>query len=85
MNIIEEIFYGNIDGVSTKPSQVYKKACEKKLKLYDELKARLQPDTQELFENSVNATQDSYAILEKERYVLGFKTGVLIGIDSKDC
>lgn len=84
MNIIEEIFYGNIDGVSQKASPEYKKACEKELKLYDELKTKLPTDTQELFENFVNATQNSSAILEKERYVLDFKTGVVIGIESKN-
>lgn len=82
MDIIEEIFYGNIDGVSAKSSQEYKKACEKELKLYDELKAKLPTDTQELFESFIKATQDSSTILEKERYVLGFKTGVLLGVES---
>ena len=41
MNIIDEIFYGNISGADCKATNEYKKSCTKELKLYEKIKEKL--------------------------------------------
>ena len=82
MNILEEIFLGNISGTERKMPPEYKKACDEELKLYNQLKQELPEDKLELFEKYVNATEKTLAITEKDFYITGLKIGVLIGIES---
>lgn len=82
MNIIEELFYGNISAEDMKKSKKYKKACEKELEVYHKLKATLNDEQNQLLENLLNLNSDSAAIYEKDFFAYGFKVGLHIGIES---
>lgn len=82
MNIIEELFYGNISAADMKKSKKYKKACEKELEVYHKLKATLNDKQNQLLENLLNLNSDSGAICEKDFFIYGFKVGLRIGIES---
>lgn len=82
MNILEEIFLGNISGTQRKMPPEYKIACEVELKLYNQLKQELPEDKIELFEKYVKATETTLEITEKDFYINGLKTGILIGVES---
>ncbi len=62
MNIIEELYLGNLDESSRTPSKEYKKLCEKELKLYNELKEKLPKELIELYEKHINAMSIMYPI-----------------------
>ena len=81
MNIIDEIFYGNISGADCKTTNEYKKSCAKELKLYEEIKQKLNKKDMELVEELLKLYGDSTSISEKNFYKYGFKTGLLIGIE----
>ena len=82
MNIIEELFYGNISAADMRKSKKYKKACEKELEVYHKLKATLNDEQNQLLENLLNLNSDSAAICEKDFFSYGFKIGLHIGIES---
>ena len=82
MNIIEELFYGNISAADMKKSKKYKKACEKELEVYHKLKATLNDEQNQLLENLLNLNSDSVAISEKDFFAYGFKIGLHIGTES---
>ena len=82
MNIIEELFYGNISAADMRKSKKYKKACEKELEFYHKLKAILNDEQNQLLEELLNLNSDSGAICEKDFFIYGFKVGLHIGIES---
>ena len=81
MNIIDEIFYGNISGANCKTTNEYKKSCAKELKLYEKIKQKLNKEDMELVEELLKLYGDSASIAEKNFYKYGFKVGLLIGIE----
>lgn len=81
MNILDEIFYGNISGAECKTSNEYKKACNKELKVYEKIKSTFKEEDMKLVEELLNLYQESTAILEKDLYTQGFKIGLLLGIE----
>lgn len=81
MNIIDEIFYGNISGADCKTTIEYKKSCKKELKLYEKIKEKLNKEDMKLVEELLKLYGDSASISEKNFYKYGFKTGLLIGIE----
>ena len=82
MNIIEELFYGNISAADMRKSKKYKKACKKELEVYHKLKAILNDEQNQLLEELLNLNSDSGAICEKDFFTYGFKIGLHIGIES---
>ena len=82
MNIIEELFYGNISAADMRKSKKYKKACEKELEVYHKLKETLNDEQKQLLENLLNLNSDSAAICEKDFFAYGFKVDLHIGIES---
>ena len=82
MNIIEELFYGNISVADMRKSKKYKQACEKELEVYHKLKETLREEQDKLLEELLNLNSDSGAICEKDFFAYGFKVGLQIGIES---
>lgn len=82
MNIIEELFYGNISAADMKKSKKYKKACEKELEVYHKLKATLNKEQDKLLEELLEANSNSAEICKKKFFTYGFKVGIQIGIES---
>ena len=82
MNIIEELFYGNISAADMRKSKKYKQACEKELEVYHKLKETLSEEQEKLLEELLNLNSDSAAICEKDFFTYGFKIGLHIGMES---
>lgn len=82
MNIIEELFYGNISAADMRKSKKYKQACEKELEVYHKLKATLNKEQDNLLEELLEANSNSAEICEKNFFTYGFKIGLHIGIES---
>lgn len=81
MNIIDEIFYGNISGADCKTTNEYKKSCAKELKLYEKIKEQLNKEDMKLVEELLKIYGESASISERNIYKYGFKTGLLIGVE----
>lgn len=84
MDIIEQLYYGNVDGVSQKASKEYLKASKEEDKCYDKLREILDDKGKQLLDEFIEALEKSIDINVKDKYVLGFKTGLLIGVDCKN-
>ena len=82
MNIIKELFYGNISATDMRKSKKYKKACKKELEVYHKLKATLNKEQDNLLEELLEANSNSAEICEKNFFAYGFKVGLQIGIES---
>ena len=65
MNIIKELFYGNISATDMRKSKKYKKACKKELEVYHKLKATLNKEQDNLLEELLEANSNSAEICEK--------------------
>lgn len=84
IDIIEEIYYGNVQEVFRKTSEAYKKASKIESAKYDKLAKTLNEEQLKLLNEYIEAIQDSNEIEVKDRYKQGFKTGLLIGIESRN-
>ena len=81
MNTLEKLYYGEIRGIEIETSKEYRKASERELKIYEKIKETFHEKDLELFEDFLKHFQESESILQKDLYVLGFKSGLLIGIE----
>ena len=81
MNTLEKLYYGEIRGIEIETSKEYRKASERELKIYEKIKETFNEKDLELFEDFLKHFQKSETILQKDLYVLGFKSGLLIGIE----
>ena len=82
MNIIEELFHGNVSGCNRKMPLEYKECCHKELELYNKLIDTLHTEYHELLEKFIKAKEDTLCFTEQDFYILGFKTGLLLGVES---
>ena len=82
MNIIEELYYGNINVAEIRKNKEHKKACEKELEVYHKLKNTLKKEQVKLLEEFLEANSNSTEIYDKEIFAYGFKVGLQIGIES---
>ena len=82
-DILKELYDGKIDAVHQKMSLKYKKASDKEIELYKKLKGLLPAELNDLFEEYISANDKTSELLGLERYKIGFKTGLLIGLETK--
>jgi uncharacterized protein YecA (UPF0149 family) len=80
MDIIKELFYGNVNE-SDRIIRPISKSEDKESELYDKLKSTLSDDENELFENFLTLYGDRIGDEAEDKYCQGFKTGVLVGIE----
>ena len=81
MNTLEKLYYGEIRGIEIETSKEYRKASERELKIYEKIKETFNTKDLELFEDFLKHFQESESILQKDLYILGFKSGLLLGIE----
>ncbi|MBR1925905.1 MAG: hypothetical protein IJ837_03510 [Clostridia bacterium] len=81
MNIIEELYYGNIDEISRK-SKAMLNQNPKENELYELIKSFLNENQKDIFEQYIQLYGEKLDNFACEKYVNGFKTGLLIGIES---
>lgn len=82
MNILKELYYGNIAEISRRTQPIPNPKTDKELLTYEELKEKLPEQLNELFEKFVDLISDRYGKEMEDKYIQGFKTGLLIGIES---
>jgi len=81
MNILRELYNGNIEEISRRIHPKNDTRTDKELLTYNELKSKLTPELDELFERLMDLIVDRYGLALEDKYIQGFKTGVLIGIE----
>lgn len=81
MNILKELYNGNIDEISRRIHPKNDPATDKELQTYKELKEKLTPENQELFEKFIDLITERYGVALENKYIQGFKTGILIGVE----
>ena len=81
MNILKELYYGNISEIDRKFTKIPIKLKEKELNAYDTLKACLSKEDFKIFEDFLELYGERKDFELEEKYIQGFKTGILIGIE----
>lgn len=80
MNILKELYYGNIAEIS-RTVKFNTKKLNKEEKLYNKLKENLSPEDLKLFKEYLELYDESLDKFAEEKYINGFKTGLLIGVE----
>lgn len=80
MSILRELYYGNIAEISRKTRFDIKK-YKKAEKLYDQLKNNLSPENFKLLTEYLELYDERLDKFAEDKYINGFKTGLLIGVE----
>lgn len=80
MNILKEFYYGNIAEIS-RTVKFNTKKLNKEEKLYNKLKENLSPEDLKLFKEYLVLYDERLDKFAEEKYINGFKTGLLIGVE----
>ena len=80
MNILKELYYGNIAEIS-RTVKFNTKKLNKEEKLYNKLKENLSPEDLKLFKEYLELYDERLDKFTEEKYINGFKTGLLIGVE----
>ena len=83
MSILEQLYYGNLTDSFHQASEEYKKLYDKEMLAYEKLVNVLNDEQKELFENFLTTIHSSSSCEKKDAYIIGFKTGLQIGIECK--
>ena len=83
MNLIEELYYGNINPNEKKPNRntQLSKAMELFSKNENELVEKMSKDDKKLFNDMVNASDEISACTSVENFKIGFILGVRMMVD----
>lgn len=82
MNILQELYYGNIGEVNRKRNPKFIANINKELALYNDICKLLNKEQKELFEKFLDLCGENHANELEDTYIQGFKTGLLIAIES---
>ncbi len=82
MDILKELYYGNVLGADRKTTPQEKRKLEIEYTAYDKLKEKLSPEQLELFDNYVKVRDKRECLSEANAYKYGFKIGLQIGTQS---
>ena len=82
MNILKELYYGNINELDRKTRPMPNPLTDKELLTYQKLKDTLSKEDFELFSQYIDLFQKRVDKDLEEKYIQGFKTGLQIGIES---
>ena len=80
MNRLKELYYGNIAEIS-RTVKFNTKKLNKEEKLYNKLKENLSPEGLKLFKEYLVLYDERLDKFAEEKYINGFKTGLLIGVE----
>lgn len=78
MNVLHELYNGNITEVHR---SLPKHKFKEELKLYEELKSKLETNLKELFLKYSDLYGERMDKALEDKYIQGFKIGLLIGIE----
>ena len=80
MNILRELYYGQIAEVNEKMN-IDEKKLKQETKCYDRLKAELNEEQNEVLEEFIDLYGERLNNFAEDKYINGFKTGLLIAIE----
>ena len=83
-NIIEELFYGNLEPqeLTTELTPRLKKKLSDLVKKEDELTSKLPKEEKELFSNYVSAYNEFSSISNSDSFISGFRFGARFAYDT---
>ena len=83
-NIIEELFYGNLEPqeLTTELTPKLKKKLSELVKKEDELTSKLPEEEKELFSNYVSAYNEFSSISNSDSFISGFRFGARFAYDT---
>ena len=81
MRILEKLFLGKINGAEHKLN-LNKEKQEKEYELYELLLSKLTAEDKHIVDKFAEACLDNMVAECTEQYILGFKTGLLICVES---
>ena len=82
MNILQELYYGNIGEVNRKRNPKFTPNINKELALYNDICKLLNKEQRELFEKFLDLCGKNHGNELEDTYIQGFKTGLLLAIES---
>lgn len=84
MNIIEELYYGNVDPTekSVDKNSDYYKFVKAVSEIEDKLNETLNDGEKQLFSKLMNAQNEVLCITDKERFIEGWKLGARFILDT---
>ena len=82
MNILQELYYGNIGEVSRKRNPKFTPNINKELALYNDICKLLNKEQKELVEKFLDLCAENHGNELEDTYIQGFKTGLLIAFES---
>lgn len=83
---LENLYYGNITPCDRQiaPESDLQRVMEKAEKCEEELMARLKDEEKHLLLNLVNAQDEISSTLAIEKFILGFRLGMMLAVESFD-
>ncbi len=82
MNILQELYYGNVSECDRKMIPNILHEIDKELALYNKFREQLNNDEKAQFEDFITQMTNRHGLELEEKYIQGFKTGLLIAIES---
>ena len=82
MNILQELYYGNIGEVNRKRNPKFTPNINKELALYNDICKLLNKEQREIFEKFLDLCGENHGNELEDTYIQGFKTGLLLAIES---
>lgn len=83
MNILEDLYYGNISPCERnfKKGSVYSELLGYIVRHQEDLQKRMNDEEKEIFEKFTECTNEMYSMTEREAFVSGFTLGARIIIE----
>lgn len=83
---LEELYYGNITPCDrqVEPGSDLQRVMEKAEKCEEKLTARLKDEEKSLLLNLLNAQNEISSTLAIEKFILGFRLGMMLAVESFD-
>lgn len=83
---LEELYYGNITPCNrqVEPGSDLQRVMEKAEKCEEKLTARLKDEEKSLLLNLLNAQNEISSTLAIEKFILGFRLGMMLAVESFD-
>ncbi len=81
MNILKELYYGNVSESSRVRKAELKPIVDKELALYQKLREQLNEEQKQQFEDFIELMSNRHGNELEDTYIQGFKTGLLIAIE----
>lgn len=83
-DILKELYLGNISEVSANIKSLCYTEEDEEYKTYTKLCSTFNKEQKQLLDKYIDLMSERYGKIDERRYIQGFKTGLLIGIECSD-